>query len=83
MQYFSVTIRKLRVNVPAILKNEELTGLSYWKNQLPVSQFRACIFHLSLPALLGVHFFSSRGLRTKPKLDSCKAFQAVECASKI
>lgn len=78
-KYFSVTTRKLRVNVSAILKNEELIGLSYWKSeQLSVSERRAHRCHLTLPAALDVHSLYSSQLRTKPKRGSCIAFQAVE-----
>lgn len=79
-----MTIRKLRVNVSAILKNEELTGLSYWKSeQLPVSECRAYRSRLTLPAVLDLHSVYSGQLRTRLKLDSCKVFQAVECGLQI
>lgn len=81
---FSVTIRKLRVNVSAVRQNEELTGLSYWKSeQLPVSERRAYRSCLTLPAVLDLHSVYSGQLRTKLKLDSCKLFQAVECGLHI
>jgi len=83
-KYFCVTIRKLRVNVTATLKNSELTGLSYWKSEkLPLSDCRAHRSRLTLPAVLDVHSVYSGQLRTELKLDSCEVFQAVECGLKI
>lgn len=77
-KYFSVTIRKLEAHVSAILQNEELIGLSYWKTEhLPVSELQACIFHLSLAAVLPVHFINLRDLIAKLKLESRKVKQLI------
>lgn len=78
-KYFRVTIRKLRVNVSATLKNEELTGLNYWENeQLPVSEHHAYLSYFTLPVLTDLQSVYSRQLMTKLKFDSYKVFQAAE-----
>lgn len=83
-KYFSVTIRKSRVNVSAILKNGEITGPSYWKaEELPVSECQAYKSHVTLPAMLDGNSVYYRQLRTKLKLGSCKVFQTVECGLQI
>lgn len=74
-----MTIRKLRANVSATLKNEELTGLNYWENeQLPVSEHHAYLSYFTLSVLMDLQSVYSRQLMTKLKFDSYKVFQAAE-----
>lgn len=78
-KYFIVTIRKLRANVSATLKNEELTGLNYWESeQLPVSEHHAYMSFFTLPVLTDLQSVYTRQLMTKLKLHSNKVFQAAE-----